>query len=170
MFAHQRKLRPIFFADRIGRGKSELLEILILAALHDPEIQMRSGGKSGASDQPDGFADFDVLAGPHVHSRQMQIHGLVPIGMRDLHHVAFAALAAGKNHAATADRLDGRADRRAVIGAHVRPIAFQDRVKSRFAEMRCDRRAEFQRRAEKRFLQRLAVRGVVARPPGLVVK
>jgi len=30
--------------------------------LQDTEIKMRTGGKSGAANQADGLADFDVLA------------------------------------------------------------------------------------------------------------
>jgi hypothetical protein len=40
--------------------------------------------------------------------------------MRDLHHVSFAAFAAGKNNAAGANGLYRSAHLRAVIGAHVR--------------------------------------------------
>ena len=50
LLAHQRELRPVFLRDRIGRGNSELLEILVLAALQDAEIQMRPSGQARAAD------------------------------------------------------------------------------------------------------------------------
>src|SRR5229473_3140838 len=43
-------------------------------------------------------------------------------------------------------------------------------MKARAAEMRSDRRGKFQRRAQKHFLQRFSLRGVVAGPPELVMK
>src|SRR5229473_6735655 len=43
-------------------------------------------------------------------------------------------------------------------------------MKARAAEMRSDRRGKFQRRAQKYFLQRFSLRGVVAGPPELVMK
>src|ERR1700732_3457446 len=43
-------------------------------------------------------------------------------------------------------------------------------MKTRAAEMRSHRRAKFQRRAQKHFLQRFSLRGVIPRPSKLIVK
>src|SRR5712691_975510 len=79
--ANGRELRQIFLGDRIGGRQAELLEIFVVPALQNAEVQMWTGGKPGAADEADGFADFDVLANAHKHARQMQVHGLVAIGM-----------------------------------------------------------------------------------------
>ncbi len=118
---------------------------------------MRPRGKARTAHQPDGLADFHMLAGAHKHARQVQIHGLVPIGMVDLHHVAFTALAACEYYAAASNRLHRSAHGSAIIRAHVRAIGFQNGMKARTAEMGRHRRTEFQWRAQKRFLQRLAI-------------
>ena len=89
--------------------------------------------------KPDGLADFDALARAHVHARQMQVHGLVPVGVRDLHHVAFAALAAREHHAAAADGSAREYPPARRSPFPVGAVDFQDRMESCLAEMRGDR-------------------------------
>src|SRR5260370_27961237 len=90
--------------------------------------------------------------------------------MVDLHDVAVTALAACEYYPAASNRLQRSANRSAVVRAHVRPIGFQNRMKSRAAEVRCHRRAKFQRRAQKRLLQRLAIGRIVSRPSLRIMK
>src|SRR5262249_55174169 len=102
--------------------------------------------------------------------RKMQIHRLVAVRVGDLNHVPFAALASGKNHSPASDRLYRRSNRRAIIRSHVRAIRLQNRMESRFVEVRSYWRAEFERRTQKCFLQRLSVGSVISRLPCRVVK
>src|SRR5579859_4515903 len=100
----------------------------------------------------------------------MQIHGLVPIRVCDADHVAFTALESRKQDAAVANGLYRSADGRAVVGSQMRADHFQDWMKPCVAEMRRDRRSELQRRAQKGFLQRFAISGVVTGVAEFVVK
>src|SRR5205807_7412811 len=109
-----------------GGRKAKFFEILVLALLQNSEIEVRPCGKAGAANKADGLADFHVLAVAHKHARQMQIHRLVTVPMRDLHDVAFAALAARTYHLATPNRLHGSADGSAVVRTHVRAIGLQN--------------------------------------------
>src|SRR5579862_944508 len=131
---------------------------------------MRSGGESRAADEANGLADFDALALMHEHTRQMQVHRFVAVRVGNLDHVAFATLTAGKFDAAGADRLHWRSNRGAVICAHVRAEQFQNRMVARLAEVGSDCRRKFERRVEKRTLQRFSVGGVVAGMSGVVME
>src|SRR5215470_16143868 len=100
----------------------------------------------------------------------MEVHRLVPIRVRNLHHVPFATLASSEDYSSAANRLHWRADGSAVIRSHVRTNRFENRMESRVAEMRSNRRTEFERRTQEGLLQRLSVRGVVAGLPRRIMK
>jgi len=170
LLANQREFWPGFFADGIGWGQAEFLEIFVLATLQDAEVEMGAGGESGAADEADRLADFDVLAWLHEHARQMQVHRFVAVGVGDLDHVAFAAFASSKFDASGADGLYRRPDRRAVVRAHVGAEQFQNRMVARLAEVRSDRGGEFQRRVEECALEGFSVDGVVAGMSQVIVK
>src|SRR5260370_23902279 len=136
-----------------------------MSLLQNAEIEVRPRGKARTPDQTDGLPDFHALAAAYEHARQVQVHRLVTIGMVDLHDVAFTALAACEYYPAASNRLHRSAHRSAVVRAHVRPIGFQNRMKSRAAEVRCHRRAKFQRRAPKRLLQKLSTGPIRSPPP-----
>lgn len=111
----------------------------------------------------------DVLAWTNEHAGKVEIHRFVAVGMGDLHHVAFAAFASGKDHATRADGLHPGADERAIVRAEMSAINLQNGIKAAVAKVRGHRRAEFQRRPEKHLLERLAVGVVVARLSGRIM-
>src|SRR5271154_7475235 len=100
----------------------------------------------------------------------MEIHGLVAIGVDNVHHVAVAAFASGENHAPAADGLHGRAYRSAIVRSEVRAVNLQDGMEAGFAEMRSDWRAKLQWRLQERLLKGFAIGGVVRRLAVGIVK
>src|ERR1700730_11856205 len=100
----------------------------------------------------------------------MEIISLIPIAVSYMHHVAVAALASRKHHAPASDGLHRRPGRRSIVSAQVRADCLQNGMKSRLAERRGHRSSEFQRRAQKHFLQRFSIRGVVSRPAIEIMK
>ena len=83
----------------------------------------------------------------------MQIVGFVSAGVRDLHHVAVAALAAGKDNSSVRDGLHRSSYWRRVVRPQMGPADFQNRMVAMQAEMRADARGKTQGRTKESFLQ-----------------
>jgi len=135
LLAHSRKFRPILFCHWLRRWQPERLEIPELPFLRDSEIQVRAGSQARASNHADGFADLHVLPRMHQYSGQVQIVGLIPVRVRNVHHVAISPFAPRKQHSSAANRLHWRAYRSAIIRSKVRPVCLQDGMESRLAEV-----------------------------------
>src|SRR5260370_40840265 len=59
--ANGRELRQIFLGDRNGGRHAEPLEIFVLHALQNADVQMRTRGKPGSAVEHEGVADLVVI-------------------------------------------------------------------------------------------------------------
>jgi hypothetical protein len=127
---------PVAFGYWVGWRQREALEVQKFFAALDAEVEVRTGGEAGHSDQANALALFDTLAGVHQHARQVHVIRGVTVVVLNLDQISGATFPAGENHAAIADGLHGSAGGRGVINAEMRAVLFQNRMIAMLAEMR----------------------------------
>ncbi len=91
-------------------------------------MQMRSCGPAGGAHGAHTLALLHPLAFAHVNAAEVTVHRHAAIAMGEVHHVAEAALPAGKLHGAVTHAAHGRARGRRVIHAQVTPPHLVDGV------------------------------------------
>ena len=152
---------PVALCDGIAWRQRQPLEIQKFAAALNAEIKMRASGQAGHADKADALALLDALARAHQNAREMHVVGFVAVGVLNFDYVPCPAFRSRENNFAVADGLHRRAGGRAVIDSEMRPVFFQNWVKAAVAEMRSNRRGEFQWRVQEGFLHGFAVGRVI---------
>src|SRR5438067_3465848 len=122
---------------------------------------MRAGGPAGLADKADGVALADARAAAHRDAAEMRIHGRVLAVVAQDDDVAVAALHSRVFDERIADRAHAGTDRSGIVDTLVGAPGALDRMPAH-AEARAHAR-EFERRAQERLAQVLAVGRVVAR-------